>query len=73
VARRRIRRSPAEHLAMNTLVSDLDREARAKSVRNAVAICRMEGGLPSEYCLEQLALFEAGDAACRKTVGFAAR
>jgi hypothetical protein len=49
VARRRIRRSPAEHLAMNTLVSDLDREARAKSVRNAVAICRMEGGLPSEY------------------------
>jgi hypothetical protein len=44
---------------MNT--SDLDREARAKSVRNAVAITRMEGGQPSEYCLEQLALFEAGD------------
>ena len=43
---------------MNT--SDLDREARAKSVRNAVAITRMEGGQPSEHCLEQLALFEAG-------------
>jgi hypothetical protein len=46
---------------MNTFVSDLDREARAKSFRNAVAISRMEGGQWSEYCLEQLALFEAGD------------
>jgi hypothetical protein len=46
---------------MNTFVSGLDPEARAKSVRNAVAITRMEGGQPSEYCLEQLALFEAGD------------
>jgi hypothetical protein len=45
---------------MNTFVSDPDREARANSVKNAVAICRMEGGEPSEYCLEQLALFEAG-------------
>jgi hypothetical protein len=45
---------------MNTFVSDPDREARANSVKNAIAICRMEGGEPSEYCLEQLALFEAG-------------
>jgi hypothetical protein len=45
---------------MNTFVSDPDREARANSVKNAVAICRMEGGEPSECCLEQLALFEAG-------------
>jgi hypothetical protein len=46
---------------MNTFVSDLDREARAESVRNAVAISRVEGGPPSGYCLEQLALFKAGD------------
>jgi hypothetical protein len=39
----------------------VDREARAKSVRNAIAITRMEGGQPSEYCLKQLALFEAGE------------
>jgi putative SOS response-associated peptidase YedK len=45
---------------MNTFVSDPDREAGANSVKNAIAICRMEGGEPSEYCLEQLALFEAG-------------
>src|SRR6202035_3096487 len=45
---------------MNTFVSDPDREARADSVKNAVATCRMEGGEPAEYCLEQLALFEAG-------------
>jgi hypothetical protein len=30
-------------------------------VKNAVAITRMEGGQPSAYCLEQLALFEAGE------------
>jgi hypothetical protein len=45
---------------MNTSDS-ADREARALIVKNAVAICRMDGGMPSEYCLEQLALFEAGD------------
>jgi hypothetical protein len=39
----------------------LDREARAKSVKNALVITRMEGGQPSEYCLKQLALFEAGE------------
>ena len=39
----------------------MDREARAKSVKNALAITRMEGGQPSEYCLKQLALFEAGE------------
>jgi hypothetical protein len=30
------------------------------SVKNAVAITRMEGGQPSAYCLEQLDLFVAG-------------
>jgi hypothetical protein len=45
---------------MNTFDFDPEREARAKIVRNAIAITRMEGGQPSAYCLEQLALFEAG-------------
>ena len=35
-------------------------KTRIKNAFNAVAICRMEGGEPSKYCLEQLALFEAG-------------
>jgi hypothetical protein len=30
-------------------------------VKNAIAICRMEGAEPSRYCLEQLALSEAGE------------
>ena len=30
-------------------------------MKNAIAITAMEGGRPSEYCLEQLALFEAGE------------
>ena len=43
---------------MNTFDFDPEREARAKIVKSAIA--RMEGGQPSAYCLEQLALFEAG-------------
>jgi hypothetical protein len=39
----------------------VNRESRAKSVKNALAITRMEGGQPSEYCLKQLGLFEAGE------------
>jgi Antitoxin VbhA len=46
---------------MNVFDSDPERQARVKIVKNAVAITRMEGGQPSAYCLEQLALFEAGD------------
>jgi hypothetical protein len=46
---------------MNTSDSDPRRDVRAKIVKNAIAITRMEGGRPSAYCLEQLALFEAGE------------
>ncbi|MGA2999730.1 hypothetical protein [Bradyrhizobium sp.] len=46
---------------MNDFDSDPERQARVKIVKNAVAITRMEGGQPSAYCLEQLALFEAGE------------
>jgi hypothetical protein len=36
-------------------------------VKNAIAICRMEeGGEPSEYCLERLARFEAGDISAKE-------
>jgi hypothetical protein len=31
--------------------------SRARAVENAVAIARMEGGEPSTFCLELLALF----------------
>ena len=46
---------------MNVFDADPERQARVKIVKNAVAITRMEGGQPSAYCLEQLALFEAGE------------
>jgi cytochrome c553 len=46
---------------MNAFDADPERQARVKIVKNAVAITRMEGGQPSAYCLEQLALFEAGE------------
>jgi len=46
---------------MNVFDSDPERQARVKIVKNAIAITRMEGGQPSAYCLEQLALFEAGE------------
>lgn len=35
--------------------------SRAASVESAIAITRMEGGQPSAYCREQIALFEAGE------------
>jgi hypothetical protein len=47
---------------MNTF----DFDPRAKIVKNAIAITRMEGGQPSAYCLEQLALFEAARSRRRK-------
>jgi Antitoxin VbhA len=46
---------------MNVFDADRERQARVKIVKNAVAITRMEGGQPSAYCLELLALFEAGE------------
>ena len=46
---------------MNVFDADPERQARVKIAKNAVAITRMEGGQPSAYCLEQLALFEAGE------------
>jgi hypothetical protein len=48
---------------MNVFDSDPERQARVKIVKNSIAIARMEGGQPSAYCLEQLALFEAGEIA----------
>lgn len=49
-----------ERLKAETPAGDLDRAARGNSVKNATAITEMEGGQPSAYCREQLALFEAG-------------
>lgn len=40
---------------------DSERVARAKSIRNAIAITAMEGGRPSTFCLELLALYESGE------------
>jgi hypothetical protein len=34
--------------------------SRARAVENAVAIARMEGGEPSAFCLELLALYVSG-------------
>jgi hypothetical protein len=60
-----------------TLDADLDRVARGNSVKNAVAITEMEGGQPSAYCREQLALFEAGEISvnemCERVVRYASR
>jgi hypothetical protein len=39
---------------------DIERAARADSVRNAIAITMMEGGRPSAFCRELLALYETG-------------
>ena len=41
--------------------SDIGHVARAKSIKNAIAITAMEGGRPSASCLELLALYEAGE------------
>jgi hypothetical protein len=49
-----------ERLPRETSASDVGRIARAKSIKNAIAITAMEGGRPSAFCLELLALYEAG-------------
>jgi hypothetical protein len=45
----------------NAAAPDIGRAARAGSVRNAIAITMMEGGRPSAFCRELLALYEAGE------------
>ena len=40
---------------------DVERAARADSVRNAIAITMMEGGQPSAFCRELLSLYETGE------------
>ncbi len=42
------------------LPKDVERAARADSVRNAIAITMMEGGRPSAFCRELLSLYETG-------------
>jgi hypothetical protein len=43
-----------------------DRAAREEAAKNAVAITAQEGGQPSPYCREQLALFVAGEISVRE-------
>lgn len=66
-----------QRLAVDTSAVDIDRIARERSVKNAIAITEMEGGQPSAYCREQLALFEAGeisvDEMCDRVVRYASR
>lgn len=42
-------------------VSFAERASRASAVRNAIAITRMEGGEPSAFCQELLALYVSGE------------
>ena len=48
----------------NDAAMDVERAARADSVRNAIAITEMEGGRPSAFCREllslSLSLYETG-------------
>jgi hypothetical protein len=50
-----------ERLPRETSVLDVGRVARANSIRNAIAITAMEGGRPSAFCLELLALYGTGE------------
>lgn len=50
-----------ERLPMGTSALDAGRLSRAKSIKNAIAITAMEGGRPSAFCLDLLALYEAGE------------
>jgi hypothetical protein len=50
-----------ERLPKDASAPDLERMARAGSVRNAIAITMMEGGRPFAFCRELLALYEAGE------------
>jgi hypothetical protein len=50
-----------ERLPRETPALDVGLIERAKSIKNAIAITAMEGGRPSAFCLDLLALYEAGD------------
>jgi hypothetical protein len=50
-----------ERLPKDASAPDLERMARADSVRNAIAITMMEGGQPSAFCRALLARYEAGE------------
>jgi Antitoxin VbhA len=50
-----------ERLPREIPALDVDRAARANSIKNAIAITAMEGGRPSAFCLELLSLYEAGE------------
>jgi hypothetical protein len=50
-----------ERLPRETSALDVGRVARANSIKNAIAITAMEGGRPSAFCLELLALYETGE------------
>jgi hypothetical protein len=50
-----------EHMPKDASASDLERKARADSIRNAIAITMMEGGQASAFCRALLALYEAGE------------
>jgi hypothetical protein len=50
-----------ERLPRDASALDVGRIERAKSIKNAIAITAMEGGHPSPFCLELLALYEVGE------------
>lgn len=50
-----------ERLPGGASALDTGRMERAKSIKNAIAITAMEGGRPSAFCLELLALYETGE------------
>lgn len=50
-----------ERLPREPSALDVGRAARANSIKNAIAITAMEGGRPSAFCLDLLALYEAGE------------
>jgi hypothetical protein len=50
-----------ERLPRETAALDIERVARANSIKNAIAITAMEGGSPSAFCLDLLSLYETGE------------
>ena len=46
---------------MSAAPSNAATASRAAAVRNAIAISRMEGGEPSAFCQELLALYVSGE------------
>lgn len=54
---------PAKSRSTLEMMHDRHRE---EAVKNAIAITVMEGGEPSDYCREQIALFLAGEISVRE-------